>query len=152
MQRKLIPVIVLGVASVGYILARGALIGVIPNLNLWEYPVGALVVGTLLWLALRKPRAARPPPEPEWRKHAQVIRALPDAEAMRLEAPLSAWLETGERPEAAADVLATAATYEPRAREETRARLSKELAAARTRRQRETILQKQAKIDPNPGA
>lgn len=55
---------------------------------------------------------------------------------------LERWVESGDAPEAAADVLARAATTDPRERERLRAQLVPTLAATHPRRKRESLLKK----------
>lgn len=138
--RKLLPVGVLGALAVGYLLARPALAASVPHLAIIEFPVALVLVGGLLWAALRRPRAERPQPAPPWRRHRQVVRALPDPVAAPDADALRAWVAHGEAPAAAADVLARAVTTDPHERERLRAQLEPALAGARSRRKREAIL------------
>lgn len=137
--RRLVPVALMGALGIAYVLARPALAASIPYLAILEFPVGALVLGILLWLALAR-RTPRPEPQPEWRRHEQVVRALPDPATRAYMEPVEAWLETGERAEEAAVVLAKAATTEPAAQERLRAQLLPQLTLKASRRKRESLL------------
>lgn len=96
----------LAIGSAGYLVIRPRLVAISPGLGWVEYPFLILVVSLAIIVALRAPRAQRATAITEWRKHAQVVRVLPDVELSRLEDALSAWLETGTESERAAQVLA----------------------------------------------
>jgi hypothetical protein len=118
---------------VGYLLVRPALARAVPHLGIWEFPAGAALAFALVALSLRR-RERRAPPEP-WRKHRQVVRALPDPEAERLAAALERWARAGGDPAPALDVLARA-TGRPAAS------LSPLLRDASTERKRRALLRK----------
>lgn len=142
-------VVLLGAAAVGYVLVRPTL-----ATSLWivliEFVVAIPIVAIVLWLALRpsRPRHER---APEWRRHEQKIRFLPDPEAERMRAPLEAWVADGVAAEEAAEVLARASGVDAPAR----ARLREEMRAASSKRRRVALLAAHAR-DPNeekqPGA
>jgi hypothetical protein len=143
---RLVPLGVLAVLALAYVLLRPVLAGLIPHLGIWELPFGALVVAGLVLLALRAPPGERPRPTPGWRRHRQVVRALPDPEAARLAGPLERWARTGADAPAAAEVLARA-TGRPAES------LSPLLAGASTERRRRALLRDLSRHDTlNPGA
>jgi hypothetical protein len=132
--------------AIAYVLARPVIGRAVPHLSIWEYPIGAAFVATLVLLALRTPPAERPHEEPGWRKHRQVVRVLPDPEAQRLAAPLEQWARTGRDAGAAADVLARATGQTPET-------LTPLLAGAATERKRRALLHKLSRHDTTiPGA
>jgi hypothetical protein len=131
---------VLGVLLVGYVLARPALAGMVPHLGIVEYPAGLLLGGLLVYAGLRRPRAEREPPAPEWRRHEQVVRPVPDAELARHEAPLRAWVERGEDPSAAAAVLARGQTRDPAEAQRLQTTLTDTLARAASPKARRNLL------------
>ena len=135
---RLVPVAALGIIAIAYVLARPALAARNPYITIWEFPLGALLVTLLLWMALgrRKPEA---PPAP-WRKHQQVVRPLPDPALAPFVSALDRWVDTGEDPHTAADVLARARTNDARERETLRAQLADQLATKSSRRKRESHL------------
>jgi hypothetical protein len=122
------------------LLLKPALAARVPHLNLWEFAVGIVLVPWLLWLTLRPSRRARKP-APRWRRHEQVVRALPDPILRASSAPLESWIERGDAPEAAAAVLARAATNDPAEREAAYARALAAAQGASSRRQREQVIQ-----------
>lgn len=146
---KMIPVAILGVLAVAYLLVGPGLAPLVPHLAILEFPISVLVVGLLLWMALRRRPAERPPPAPEHRKHAQVVRAVPDPETARLAASLDAWVEKGEDAPQAAEALARAQTRDPEERQRLVADLRSKLASLTTRKQRAAFLQD---LEKNPGA
>ena len=101
---RIVPVVVLGLLAVGYLLLRDSLMGRIAHLGILEFPVAVLVFGILLYLALRP--AAKPVPPPEWRRHEQIVRQMPDPAATSLASIVERYIETGEAPDEAARVLA----------------------------------------------
>lgn len=135
---RLIPVVLMGSFAIAYVLARPGLVARVPHLPILEFPVGAAIVALLLWAALasRRPRVAPAP----WRKHAQVVRELPDPALSPDLATLERWVERGEDPAAAADVLARAASTDLREQDRVRAELAEELASRSSRRKREDLL------------
>lgn len=137
---KLVPVAILGVGGVAYVLLRPAIIARWRNTDIFEFPLGAIVVALLLWAALGRGRPETPPPP--WRRHTQVVRTLPDPAARPYVAALERWLETGENPEAAADVVARAQTPDAHRQERLRAELTQELAIKASRRKRESQLKR----------
>lgn len=137
---RLVPVALMGSLAVAYMLARPGLALRAPHLTILEFPIGALLVGLLLWMALGRRRAT---PPPVWRRHAQVVRQLPDPALAPYLGALERWLETGAAPEAAADVLAKARTNDPREQELHRARLLAVLDSKASRRKRESLLKKE---------
>lgn len=145
---RLIPVFILGALAVDYVLIRPALLAVIPHLAIFEFPVGAVLVALLIWAGLRRRQAAKPAPALPWRRHAQVVRPLPDPATRALAAPVERYLETGEEAERVADLLARASASDPAAQAELRARLAKELPLKSSRRKRESVL----KHHLDPGA
>jgi hypothetical protein len=142
---------VLGVLLVGYVAARPMLAASLPHLGILEYPVGLVLGGLLVYVGLRRPKAEREPPVPEWRRHVQVVRPVPDAERTRHEAPLRAWVERGEDPAAAALVIARARTRDPAEAERLRSTLTETLAGARSPKARRNLLTDLAK-KPKTGA
>lgn len=96
----------LAVGAICYLLVRGRLVALVPAIRWAEYPFLILIVSLTLVYALRAPREERAASVFEWRRHAQVVRVLPDAELARLEDMLSAWLEHGAEPERVAEALA----------------------------------------------
>lgn len=149
--RKLTPVLVLGALLVAYVLARPALAENVEHLGIIEYPVGLLLTALLVWLALRRPREERAPEPPLWRRHEQVVRPLPDPEVARLEAPLRAWVEKGESPEAAAAVLARARARDPAEADALALTLAAEMSSASNARARRKLLDSLTS-NVNPGA
>lgn len=138
---RLVPVALLGVLGVAYVLIRPSLAARNPYLAIWEFPLGALVVALLLWMALGRRRPETPPVP--WRRHEQVVRALPDPALAPLVSALDRWVETGEDPQSAADVLARARTSDPAERETLRAQLASQLAQKSSRRKRESLIRQQ---------
>lgn len=138
--RRLAPVLVLGVLFVAYVVARPALAEGVPHLGIAEYPLGLLVAGTLVYVALRRPRAEREPEPPVWRRHEQVVRAVPDPEVARLDAPLRAWLDAGERPEEAARVLALSQARDAKAAEALVPALAERLSSAKSPKSRRKLM------------
>lgn len=137
---KLIPVAILGVGGVLYVLLRPALLARWQNTDIYEFPLGAIVVALLMWAALGR-RAPEKPPVP-WRRHQQVVRALPDPAVRPYAAAIERWLETGEDPAAAAAVVARARTADAKRQEALRAELTSELAIKASRRKRESQLKR----------
>lgn len=138
---RLVPVVLMGSLAVAYVVARPMLLQRVPYLDIFEFPVGALVVGLLLWAALARRRPA--PPEAPWRKHAQVVREIPDpALAPDVEA-LERWVQTGEGAERAADVVARSRAVDEAERERLRGALASEFQVKASRRKRESLLAKQ---------
>lgn len=135
------PVGVLGILAVGYVLGRPILLAARPDLAIFEFPVGLVVIALLLWLALR--RGARPTPPPEWRKHEQVVRQLDDPAAAPLATTIHDYIETGQGADEAARVLAHAVVREPSQREKARARILTTLSSASSRRKRENAIRDQ---------
>ena len=148
---RVVPVLVLGVVLVGYVAMRPTLAETVPHLAIAEYPAGLLVTGLLVYVALRRPRRERETPAPAWRRHAQVVRALPDAELDRLQAPLRAWVERGDDPRAAAGVIARAQARDASEAQALEADLAERLASARSPRAREKLLNDLAKSTPKTG-
>src|SRR5687767_2371720 len=105
----------MGLLAVADVALRPSLAERIPHLILWEFALGLVLLPFLLWIALR-PQRRRRPSEP-WRRHEQVVRALPDPVVRGALGPLEAWVERGDAPEAAARVLARATASDPDARE-----------------------------------
>lgn len=122
-----------------------------PHLGIVEYPVGLVLGGLLVYAGLRRPQEEREPPVPEWRRHVQVVRPVPDAEAARHEAPLRAWVERGEDPAAAARVVARAQARDPSEAERLHPSLTETLAAARSPKARRALLTDLAR-KPKTGA
>ena len=149
--RRLIPVGVLGALLVGYVAMRPSLAQSVPHLGIIEYPVGLLLGGLLVWAGVRRPREEREPPIPVWERHAQVVRAVPDAELARHETPLRAWIERGDDPAAAARVIARAQARDPEEAERLHPTLTDTLAGARNAKARRNLLTDLAK-KPKPGA
>lgn len=114
-----------------------------------EFPLAAFVIALLSWLAMR-PARARERPEPPWVRHEQVVRHVADPEAEPLEAALDAWVQGGVGAHEAADIIARALTLDPDAR----ARLEVDMAAASSRRKRESFLRSlsSAATPSQPGA
>lgn len=137
---RLVPVAILGIGGVAYVLARPALVARWQNTDIFEFPLGVIVVALLLWAALGRGRPGSPPPP--WRRHRQVVRALPDPAAQPHVAALERWLETGEGPEAAADIVARAQTSDVHRQERLRAELTPKLAIKASRRKRESQLKR----------
>lgn len=135
---RLIPVALMGSLAIAYVLARPGLRQRIPYLDILEFPVGALVVAILLWAALARRRPETP--VVHWRKHAQIVRELPDPALRPDVAALERWVETGEDPLAAADVLARASTHDLAEQERLRAQLAEDLSLKASRRKRESTL------------
>jgi hypothetical protein len=130
----------MGALAIAYVLMRPALSRSVEHLAIFEFPVGALLVGTLVWIALKGRRPE--PPEP-FRRHQQVVRTLPDPALAPYVGALERWVETGEGPEAAADVIAKAATTDAHEQERLRAQLVPDMQVKASRRKRETLLKKQ---------
>ncbi|HET6405177.1 MAG TPA: hypothetical protein VFH78_11055 [Candidatus Thermoplasmatota archaeon] len=137
---RLIPVFLMGALAIGYVLVRPGLLGRVPYLDILEFPVGTLVVAILLWAALARRRPKAPPVA--WRRHAQVVRDLPDPALRPDVAALERWVHSGEDPSAAADVIARARTHDAVERERLRAQLASELTVKASRRKRESLLKK----------
>lgn len=136
---KYAPVVALGAFGVGYVLFRPTLAGIIPHLGIVEFPLGAGIVASLLWSALRRSRDELPAPA-VWRRHEQVVRILPDP-AMRANLDvLERWVETGENPAAAAVVLAKATTKDAQDEERARDALIPRLSQETSRKRRESFL------------
>lgn len=137
---RMIPVILLGSFAIAYVLARPGLAQRVPHLAILEFPFGALLIGLLLWAALAR-REKRAPPV-AWRKHEQVVRTLPDP-ALEADARiLERWIETGDAPEAAGNVLARASSSDPSVQERTRAQFVSSSTHTSSRRKREQLLKK----------
>jgi hypothetical protein len=137
---RLVPVVLLGILGIAYVLGRPALVAAAPWLELVEFPLGAVVVALLVWAALARRRPEAPPVE--WRRHEQVVRPLPDPAVRPYVSALERWLETGEDPASAADVLARARTSDLREQERLRTELAKDLSLKASRRKRESQLKK----------
>lgn len=137
---RLVPVFLLGVLGVAYVLLRATIVASVPNADILEFPVGAVVVAVLLWAALARRRPEAPPAP--WRRHEQVVRPLPDPVLRPYAAALERWAQTGEEPASAADVLARARTTDPREQERLKAQLVEELSVKASRRKRESQLKK----------
>ena len=135
---RLIPVALMGSLAIAYVLARPGLIERVAYLDILEFPVGALVVAILLWAALARRKPATP--SVPWRKHAQIVRDLPDPALRPDVAALERWVETGADPVAAADVLARAKTHDAVEQERLRAQLAEDLSLKASRRKRESTL------------
>lgn len=148
--RRLVPVVLLGVLAVGYILARPALAERFPDLAIAEFPAGMLVVGALIYSAMRR-RTPEAPAAP-WRRHEQVVRVLPDPAAERLEGVLERWVESGEGAAEAADVLACATAQHVADRERLRAEIARSLSDLGSRRKREALLERYANKSVKTGA
>ena len=149
-KARLSLVIGLGVAIVAYILVR-PLFARSLWIIIWEFVIALPVIALVLWLALKPSLPRRRERAPEWRRHAQKIRELPDPEAARLRAPLEAWVADGARAEEAEDVLARASGADER----TRARLREEMRAASSKRRRLALLKNHARstnAENQPGA
>ena len=135
---RLVPVALLGVLGVGYVIVRPKVVAAQPWAAFLEFPVAAVVIGVLLWIALRR-RKPETPPVP-WRKHEQVVRPLPDPALRPYEVALERWMETGEDPASAAAVLARARTPDHREQERLRAELAQEMSVISSRRKRGSLL------------
>ncbi|MEA3199802.1 MAG: hypothetical protein QOE90_1230 [Thermoplasmata archaeon] len=105
--RRVAPLAALLAVALVYVLLRPILADLVPHLGVVEYPIGAALVAGCVLLALR-PRRARAPPAAPWRKHAQVVRPLPDPEAQARAAALDDWARTGAQPDRAQRILAQA--------------------------------------------
>lgn len=153
---KVAIVFVTGLLLVAYVAVRPTLAAQWPYIHLAEFPVAIVVLGTVLWATLRVPRAMRPPPAPEWRRHEQKIRALPDPEAKRLQAAVDEWLAEGGRVDDAADVLARAVGNDAAERDELRARFAQEMQQVKSsRKKRAAFLKSRLSTAPKtraPGA
>ena len=153
---KLAIVLVTGALLVAYIAVRPALATRWPYLHLAEFPIAVLVLGTVLWAALRVPRAERPPPAPAWRRHEQKVRSLPDPEAARLQSALGAWIAEGGSVEAAADILARAVGNDTTERDALRERFAQEMRQLKpSRKKRAAFLKTRLSNAPKtraPGA
>lgn len=146
----MIPVVALGVLAVGYILARPMLAEAFPDIGIAEFPAGMLVVGLLLYGALRQPKPVAPPKP--WRRHEQVVRELPDPTAAHLEEVLEGWIETGRGAEAAADVLARATAQHAGEREALRHQIARSLSDQGSRRKREALIERYLNESVKTGA
>lgn len=136
---RMIPVILLGSTAIAYVLARPGLAARVPHLAIWEFPVGALLVTILLWAALATRRDLTP--LVPWRRHEQIVRALPDP-ALRADlTTLERWVETGDDPNAVADVVARARTKDRHEQDRVRAELAQILPTLHSRRKRGSALQ-----------
>lgn len=127
-----------------WLVVRPTVLRVEPFARFYEFPVGLALVALLAWVAMR-PARARETPERPWRRHAQVVRAVPDPEAAPLESALDAWVERGDDPQAAARVLARALDIDADAA----TRLEAEMRSATSRRKREAIVERAA-ANPTP--
>lgn len=135
---RLVPVVLMGVLAIAYVLARPTLRSRIPYLDILEFPIGAAIVAILLWAALARRRPASE--LPVWRKHAQVVRELPDPALRPDMATLERWVDSGEGAEAAADVLARARSPDPVEQQLLKMELVDKLTIKASRRKRETML------------
>lgn len=150
--RRVVPVLLLGGVFVAYVVVRPALAGAVPHLSIWEYPAGLLLGALLVGVALRRPRAERPVAAPAWTRHRQVVRAVPDAEAARMRAPLDAWVERGVGLDEAALVVAKARARDAAEAERIRPEIASLLAGATTPRSRRKLLNALANEKPPTGA
>lgn len=127
-----------------WLVVRPTVLRMEPFARFYEFPVGLALVALLAWVAMR-PARARETPERPWRRHAQVVRAVPDPEAAPLERALDAWVERGEDPQAASRVLARALGLDADAA----TRLEADMRAANSRRKREALVERAA-ANPSP--
>lgn len=134
----------------GYVVARPALAAAFPDLTIAEFPAGLLVVGGLLYWAFRRGEPQAPPAP--WRRHEQVVRELPDPAAERFEHALDRWVQSGENPDEAADILARATAQHAADRERLRAEIAQSLSEQGSRRKREAILERYANKQSKTGA
>lgn len=152
-SRRVLLVVVPGLALVVYLIARPAIAEGNPHLHLWEFPIALVITGIVVWAALRPPREVRElaaPPEP-WRRHAQKVRALPDPESARLRAPLDAWATDGANPDEAARILARAYGAPTEAEREALAqRLLADMNGAGSARKRQAFLRRVLSSPTNP--
>ena len=139
--RRISAFILLGLLVGTWLIARPVVLARWPMAALLEFPIGLAAVGTLCWLAAR-PARAREKPEAPWTRHEQVVRPLPDPEAVPLAQAVDAWVETGKEPGPAADVLARALDADETRRQEHRASLLQEMGAANGRRKREAVVRR----------
>ena len=102
----------LAIAAACYLALRPMLAANAPDLRWIEFPIALLAAGLVMHAALRVPRARRVP-APQWRRHEQVVRALPDAERVRLAESLDAWTRSGEGADEAIRILALATERDP---------------------------------------
>lgn len=138
-MRRIVAFGLLGLVTGAWLVARPGVVAAQPIAPLLEFPLGALVIGTLAWLAAR-PARAREPSEAPWRRHAQVVRTLADPEVSPLEDVLERWVATGADAHAAADVLARALDMDPARRTQARAELAARMIPLKSRRKRESLL------------
>jgi hypothetical protein len=110
------------------------------DLELVEFPVSLLLIGLVVWKVVKptptEPSATTPP----WRRHEQVVRALPDPESLRLRSTLATWVLHGSQRAEASDILANAATLDEAARARLQARHADAMAAATTAKRRAEYL------------
>jgi hypothetical protein len=101
-------------------------------LSTLPYPIALGALALLAWgYARARRKRLRPEREHELKKHQQVIRYVPDPDALPLERALLQWLESGTGPDHAARIL-TKATGEPQ---------EEAVSAATSRRKRESLLE-----------
>lgn len=136
---RLVPVFLMGALAIAYVLMRPALAARVEHLAIFEFPVGALLVGLLIWVALKR---ARPEPPEPFRRHEQVVRQLADPAIAPYVGALERWVQTGEAPEAAAEVIAKARSTDATEQERLRAQLVPDMQVKASRRKRESMLKK----------
>ena len=139
--RRILAFVTLGLLAGLWLIARPAVLERWSLAWMLEFPIGLAVVALLAWLAMR-PARTKERPESPWQRHEQVVRPLADPDAAPLQGALDAWVEHGESPGAAADVLARALETDPDLRERARARISTDMAEATSRRKREALLRR----------
>lgn len=137
---RLVPVALMGSLAVAYVAARERIAARVPYLAIIEFPIGALIFGMLLWAALSRRRPAPPVP---WRRHQQIVRPLPDPAIALDLGTLERWLQTGQAPEAAADVVARSVTTDAATSDTLRGEIEQEMSSLASRRKRESYLKKQ---------
>lgn len=135
---RMIPLVLLGSAGIAYVLARPTLASRIPHLDIWEFPVGAILVTILLWAALATRRATES--HVPWRRHEQVVRDLADPVLAPDVAALERYVRTGDGAADAARIIARARTSDRDEQGRLRAELARSLSSLSSRRKREHAL------------
>lgn len=130
---------------VAYLAVRPTLAAATPYLLLIEFPTALVLLALVAGLLVRRSRADAPAPvaATPWRRHEQVVRALPDPEIKRLRDPLDGWLADGSRLDEASRVVALAASRAGAGDAHDGAlesRVRERMAQARGRRRRESAL------------
>ena len=145
--RRIVALVALGLIVGTWLVVREGVLRWAGDYRYLEFPVAAIVIALLAWLAMR-PARARERPEPPWTRHEQVVRHIADPEASPLEATLDEWVDQGVGAREAADVLSRALCLD----EPARAKLEAGMAAASSRRKREAYLRSLSPAASHQGA